>query len=80
MTIWDLSAGKAIRIVKTFRDVTGTEYAEGTVLHFKSRDYLPYHDGHTVYFKEATMYLCDADDTGAIVQNVGDQYYQMVLE
>jgi hypothetical protein len=45
------------------------------MLHFTQRNYLPYHSGHTVYFQEATMYLCDDDETSAIVQNRDDEYF-----
>jgi len=80
LNIWSLKPGIAVRLVKSFRDYYGAEFTEGTVLHYEKRDYLPYHNGHTVYFREATMYLCDLDDTSAIVQNRGHEYYQIVLE
>jgi hypothetical protein len=73
--IWNLTPGAAIRIVKTFRDCRNTEFAEGSILHYKRHDYLPYHSGHTVFFEERTMYLSDNDDTGAIVENRGSEYY-----
>jgi hypothetical protein len=75
VNVWNLTPGAAIRVVKTFRDCYGAEIAEGTVLHFTQRHYLPYHSGHTVCFREATVYLCDNDDTSAIVENRGDEYY-----
>ena len=74
--IWDLSPGIAIRIVKTFRDHRGNEFTKGTVLHFKHRNYLPYHSGHTVYFEEATMSLCDDDDTRDVVENSNNEYFE----
>jgi len=76
-TIWNLFPGAVIRVVKPFRDCAGREFSEGTVLHFTRRDYLPYHNGHTVYFQETTMYLCDADDTSAIVRNRDDEYFEL---
>jgi Domain of unknown function (DUF3601) len=78
VNVWNLKPGTAIRVMKTFR--AGKEYAEGTILHYEKRDYLPYHSGHTVYFKETTMYLCDNDETSAIVENRGNEFYQIVLE
>ena len=75
--IWNLETGAIIRIVKTFRDCARNEFAEGRILHFEHRDYLPYHSGHTVFFREATMYLCDDDETSAIVQNVGGEYFEL---
>ena len=78
MNVWNLTPGLAIRIVQSFKDYQGKEFAAGTILHFKDRDYLPYHSGHTVYFEEATMYLCDDDATSAIVENQNNQYYEVV--
>jgi Domain of unknown function (DUF3601) len=80
INVWNLKRGDAIRLVKSFHDCHGQEFTEGTVLHFEKRDYLPYHSGHTVDFREGPMYLCDLDRTGAIVENRGDEYYQIVLE
>jgi len=77
VNIWDLQRGAAIRVVKKFRDCRGMEFAEGTILHFKSRDYLPYHGGHTVYFQEETMYLCDLDDTSVVVENRDGEYFEL---
>ena len=73
--IWDLEPGAVICIVRTFTDCARNEFAEGSILHFTERNYLPYHSGHTVYFQEATMYLCDDDDTRAIVENQGSEYF-----
>ena len=72
-----MQEGAVIRVVKTFRDCAGNEFAQGRIVHFKDRDYLPYHSGHTVFFREATMYLCDNDETSAIVQNIGGEYFEL---
>jgi hypothetical protein len=77
INIRSLTPGAAIRIVKTFRDYYGDEFVEGRILHFTHRDYLPYHSGHTVHFREATIYLCDDDRTGAIVQNHNEEYFAL---
>ena len=39
-----------------------------------------YHSGHTVFFQEATMYLCDDDETSAIVQNLGGEYFEFAQQ
>jgi hypothetical protein len=80
LNIRNLTEGTAIRIVTTFRDCDGQEFTQGTVLRFKERNYLPYHAGHTVYFDHATMYLCDNDETGAIVQNHNQMYFEPVVD
>src|SRR5262249_33686210 len=76
LRIWDLSPGMTIRIINTFRDTGGNEITKGTILHFKHPSYLPYHSGHTVRFQESAMCLCDLDDTRAVVENVGAEYFE----
>jgi len=78
--IWNLQEGAIIRVVKTFLDCAGNKFTEGRILHFTGRDYLPYHSGHTVFFREATIYLCDDDETSAIVQNLGGEYFELVQQ
>jgi len=80
MDVWNLQPGTVIRIVKTFQDCYGAEFAAGRTLHFTHRNYLPYHAGHTVYFQEATMYLSDNDATCAIVQNHKDEYFVVISQ
>ena len=75
VSIWNLKPGTTVRIVKTFRDCADNEFSEGRILHFTQRNYLPYHSGHTIYFQEATMYLCDDDETGPIVENRDGEYF-----
>ena len=77
MDIWNLKPGMGIRIAKTFRDCAGNEFTAGTILHFTHRNYLPYHSGHTVYFQEATIWLCDDDETSTIVENRDGEYFAL---
>jgi hypothetical protein len=76
VNIWTLYSGQAVRVVKTFKDYSGHIVEKGTILHFEKRDFLPYHEGHTVYFKEVTLYLCGLDETTAIVQNLGNEFFE----
>ncbi|HEX3879221.1 MAG TPA: hypothetical protein VHW24_19690 [Bryobacteraceae bacterium] len=75
MNLWNLKPGAAIRIVQTFRDRAGKEFAAGTILHFTHRDYVPYESQHTVCFEETTMYLCDTDASADIVENRDEQFF-----
>ena len=75
VNVRNLQPGSAVRIVKTFQDCCSTKFEKGRILHFIRREYLPYHNGHTVYFHEATMYLCDNDETSAIVRNEDGEYF-----
>jgi hypothetical protein len=78
LSVYNFFPGLALRVVKTFT-ASGAEFKEGTILHFKERNFLPYHSGHTVYFEEATMWLCDLDETGAIVDNVGNEFFEVYI-
>jgi len=80
VNVWNLKPGAEIRIVKTFRDRGGNEFPEGRVLHFLGRNYLPYHSGHTVYFREGTMSLCDDDETRVIVENRDGEYFVLTKQ
>ena len=43
----------------------GQRIREGQTAAFHGR----HHSGHPVHFQEATMYLCDTDETGGVVYN-----------
>lgn len=78
MDVYNLRRGMIIRITNPFRDYQGQEFHCGAILHFEERHFLPYHAGHTLIFKQGSMYLCDNDDTAAIVQNQGDQFWEVI--
>jgi hypothetical protein len=61
LTVHALASGERYRVIKPFRDHAGNAFAEGEILTFTRRDYLPYHDGHTLFFEERTMWLSGED-------------------
>ncbi|UQA55513.1 DUF3601 domain-containing protein [Polyangium aurulentum] len=65
LTVHELVPGKRYRVIKPFRDYHGHPFEEGELLTFASRDYLPYHDGHTIVFAERTMWLWGGDEVYA---------------
>jgi hypothetical protein len=76
LTPWDMFPGLAVRIGTTFT-ARGDTFYEGEILHFKSLDFLPYHEGYTLHFEERTMYLCGldpADDDP--LANSGNRYFE----
>ena len=76
LNVWSFEPEQVLRVVETFKDGGGNTVENGTILHFEKRDFLPYHDGHTVYFEEVTLYLCGLDDTEPIVENRGNESYE----
>lgn len=69
MDVYGLRPGQRFQVVRAFQDHYGNAFEAGEQLTFKSRDYLPYHGGHTVVFEEKTMYLQD-EDNAAILGNL----------
>ncbi|HET7033008.1 MAG TPA: hypothetical protein VFJ48_07780 [Casimicrobiaceae bacterium] len=52
-----LRANAVYEVARPFADHTGRPFAVGTRLTFMERRFLPYHGGHTLCFREATIYL-----------------------
>ena len=57
-----LRANAVYEVVTGFTDHHGGAFAAGTRLTFVRRSFLPYHGGHTLEFREATVYLHEDDD------------------
>ena len=76
LTPWDMFPGLAVRIGKTFT-ARGDTFSEGEILHFRNLDFLPYHDGYTLNFRERSIYLCGLDPVDApVLENAGNQYFE----
>lgn len=56
-TVYGLQPGAAYRVMQSFSDFYGGEFTRDELLHFKRRNFLPYHGGHTIEFDERTLYL-----------------------
>jgi len=56
-TVYGLQAGTEYRVMQPFSDFHGGQFARDERLHFKRRNFLPYHGGHTIEFDERTLYL-----------------------
>jgi hypothetical protein len=48
---------RAYRVRRSFGDFYGSPFAEGEVLHFVERKFLPYHGGHTIVFRERSLFV-----------------------
>jgi len=57
-----LRVNAVYEIVHGFADHHGTAFAAGTRLTFVQRHFLPYHGGHTLCFREGTIYLQEESD------------------
>jgi hypothetical protein len=56
-----LRADAVYEVLQEFADHYGTVFPAGTRLTFVQRQFLPYHGGHTLCFREATIYLQEND-------------------
>lgn len=56
-TIYGLVPGAEYRVVQSFTDYYGNSFEKGEILRFKSRNFLPYEGGHTIFFEGRAMYL-----------------------
>lgn len=78
---WDLFPGLTVRIARTFKDCFGEESHEGDILHFLKRDFLPYHGGITLTFREKEIRLAETApdiENDLIIANEGNSYFQPI--
>ena len=79
VSVWDFSAGLAVRVLQDFRDYDGQEIRAGEVLHFIEDSYFFYEGGHTLRFAEKTIRLADVvDEHQPIIANAGNAWFQPV--
>jgi hypothetical protein len=64
-----LRPGQCYEVVRAFQDYYANRFEVGERLTYKSRDYLPYHGGHTVVFEERTMYFQD-EESAEVLRNL----------
>jgi hypothetical protein len=69
-SIYRLEPGVVYRVVRPFADYHGSAFEPGRLLTFESRSFVPYHGGHTLFFREAAIALQE-DDQAAILHDLG---------
>ena len=57
LTIYTLEKGAAYVVKRAFTDFYGNVFSPGEALTYQERHFLPYHGGHTIVFKERSIYL-----------------------
>jgi len=62
LDVYDLRVDGVYDVVKGCKDHYGNEFQAGTRLTFAQRHFLPYEGGHTVVFREATVYIQEDDE------------------
>jgi len=72
LSIHTLEEGVIYTVTKPFTDYHQGHIAPDTKLTYVGRAYLPYHGGHTLFFKEQNIYLQEDDD--AVLINSLNEY------
>ena len=75
-TIYGMIPGSQYQVVQSFTDYYGNSFNQGEVLQFKQRYFLPYEGGHTIVFKERSLYLQE-ERNQEIVDHFSDYIVQI---
>jgi hypothetical protein len=62
LTIHTLEEGVVYVVTKPFTDYYRSDFTPGAKLTYVGRAYLPYHGGHTLFFKEQNIYFQEDTD------------------
>lgn len=57
MDIYTLEEGATCTVRRRFADFYGSVFLPGETLTYAERHFLPYHGGHTIVFKERSIFL-----------------------
>ncbi len=71
LSIYTLEEGVVYVVAKSFRDHYNNYFSAGEKLTYMSRNFSPYHDGHTIFFKERQLYLQE-ETNQEIIEAFGD--------
>ncbi len=66
MSIHTLEEGVIYTVTKPFTDYHQNNFTPGDKLTYAGRAYLPYHGGHTLFFREGNVYLQEDEDAALI--------------
>lgn len=66
VTVYTLEKGAAYVVTRAFTDFYGNVFSPGEVPTYDERHFLPYHGGHTIVFKERSIYLQEEENQDII--------------
>ena len=66
VTLYNLETGAAYAVKREFTDFYGNVFSPGEVLTYAERHFLPYHGGHTIVFRERSIYLQEEENSDII--------------
>ena len=71
VTIYTLEKGAPYVVSRAFTDFYGNLFSPGEALTYVERHFLPYHGGHTIVFKERSIYLQE-EENAAVIDSFAD--------
>ena len=71
LSVFNLEPGVVYEVVKPFADYYRNQFSVGEKLTYVERNYVPYHGGHTVVFRERKLYLQD-DENADLIDSLGE--------
>jgi len=71
LDIYHLEKDRQYKVRKAFKDFYNGQFNEGEVLTFVEFNFLPYHGGYTVIFKEKKLYLQEEENSN-ILDSLGE--------
>jgi hypothetical protein len=79
--VWHFFAGMTLRVARGFTDYDGQPVVAGELLHFQTRSYFSYDDGHTLTFLERVIRLSgNVSDESEVIDNFGNSYFEPLPE
>jgi hypothetical protein len=76
--IHNLKKGSQYSVRRDFADFYHNQFTQGERLTYVESHFLPYHGGHTVVFKERTLYLQEEENSN-ILGALGD-YLSLITQ
>jgi hypothetical protein len=75
LTIYTLEESVVYVVTKPFQDYYNNSFTTGEKLTYASRNFSPYHGGHTIVFKEKSLYLHEEINSDII--DAFSEYFQI---
>ena len=76
VSIYTLEPGANYLVTRAFPDCCGDVFAIGERLTYVERHFVPYHGGHTLVFKERSIFLQE-EENADIIEAFGEYFSQV---
>lgn len=73
--VYNLKTNATYTVTKDFTDFYGNKFSFGEKLTYSQRHFLPYDGGHTIVFKERSLYLQEQENKNIL--DALDDYFSL---